>query len=305
MGCKVIAPALGFSLRKEKFPAEIQIPMERLWFRPKLLEHVSSYNVATFRHDLVAGLTVGVVALPLAMAFGIATGVKPEQGIFTAIIAGFLISVLGGSRVVVGGPTAAFIVILSGILQKYGAANLALCTMMAGAMLMVMGLARLGGIIKFIPYPLTMGFTCGIAVTIFGTQLKDFLGVELPHPPAEFLPKLIATLPRIFHGHLPTVATAMACVLFIVLWPKRLARWISGSIVALILATAMTVLFNESQGWQIKTIGSVFGGIPSSIPAFAFPQVDWSTLKDLLHPALTIALLAAIESLLCAVVPTA
>lgn len=275
--------------------------MEKLRFRPKLFDSLAQYNAETFRHDLVAGLTVGVVALPLAMAFGIATGVKPEQGIFTAIIAGFIISALGGSRVVIGGPTAAFIVILAGIGHKYGAANLAICTMMAGALLVIMGLARLGSIIKFIPYPLTMGFTCGIAVTIFGTQLKDFLGLVITDAPAEFIPKLATTLAHLAQAHLPTVSMAMACILLIAFWPKQLARWVPGSIAALVLATAVNA-FEPVAGFGMKTIGSVFGGIPSSLPAFALPHVDWSQLKELLHPALTIALLAAIESLLCAVV---
>lgn len=202
----------------------------------------------------------------------------------------------------IGGPTAAFIVILAGIGQKYGAANLAICTMMAGALLVLMGMARLGGIIKFIPYPLTMGFTCGIAVTIFGTQLKDFLGLEIMGAPAEFIPKLATTLYHLPQAHLPTVMLALASILLIACWPKKLARWLPGSIAVLILATAATMCLNQSQGWGLKTIGSMFGGIPSSLPAFSLPRVDWSQLKELLHPALTIALLAAIESLLCAVV---
>src|SRR5438552_7999739 len=193
-------------------------------FRPKLIEVFKNYSGQDFTADLISGLTVGIVALPLAMAFAIASGVPPQAGIFTAVIAGVIISALGGTKVCIGGPTGAFIVILFGILTKYGAENLAICTMMAGVILLVMGLARLGTMIKFIPFPVTMGFTSGIAVLIFSTQIKDFFGLKVDKMPSDFIEKL-----KVLGGHIgtlqwPTAALAAASLLIILLWPKSWQR---------------------------------------------------------------------------------
>src|SRR6266566_3002980 len=202
-------------------------------FHPRLIETLKGYSMKDFTPDLIAGLTVGIVALPLAMAFAIASGVKPEAGIFTAVIAGFLISALGGTKVCIGGPTGAFIVILYGIGVKYGLDNLAICTVMAGVILLVMGAARLGTMIKYIPYPVTMGFTSGIAVLIFTTQIKDFFGLRVDKVPSEFIEKM-----KVLAGHAstipwPSVALAAASLAIIVFWPKAWQRRVPGSIVAL------------------------------------------------------------------------
>src|SRR3984893_2378386 len=186
------------------------------FFRPKLFECLRDYSTTLFFADLTAGLTVGIVELPLAMAFAIASGVKPEAGIFTAVIAGFIISALGGSRVQIGGPTGAFIIIVYGILAKYGASNLAICTIMAGFMLLVMGAAKMGTMIKFIPYPVTMGFTSGIAVLIFCTQIKDFLGLQVDKMPAEFVGKMMALGEHVPTLQWPTAALAIASLLIVV-----------------------------------------------------------------------------------------
>jgi SulP family sulfate permease len=248
--------------------------------------------------DLIAGVTVGVVALPLAMAFAIASGMPPQSGIFTAVIAGFIISALGGTRVCIGGPTGAFIVILYGIGAKYGAANLAVCTMMAGVMLMVLGFARLGTMIKYIPYPVTMGFTSGIAVLIFSTQIKDFFGLKTPALPSEFIEKMRMLAEHFGTLQWSTVALAAASLAIILFWPKKLQRRIPGSIIALVLGTVAVAVFQL----PVETIGSKFGGIPQGLPAFQLPKVSFENLQTLVQPAFTIALLAAIESLLCAVV---
>src|SRR5580693_8217833 len=209
-------------------------------FRPKLADTLKNYTWADGSADLVAGFTVGIVALPLAMAFAIASGVKPEAGIFTAVIAGFLISALGGTKVSIGGPTGAFIVILYGIYSKYGAENLAVCTIMAGVILLVMGFARLGTMIKFIPYPVTVGFTSGIAVLIFSTQIKDFFGLQLEKGkpmPADFVDKIIVFVTHLRSIDVPTVALAALSVVIILVWPRKLGRWVPGSIVALLFGT--------------------------------------------------------------------
>ena len=269
-----------------------------LSFRPKLFECLKSYSRDDFFADLIAGLAVGIVALPLAMAFGIASGVKPEAGIFTAVVAGFLISALGGSRVQIGGPTGAFVVIVYGIIAKYGLDNLLICTVMAGVILLMMGFTRMGTMIKFIPYPVTMGFTCGIAVLIFSTQIKDFLGLTLDTMPADFVEKMKALGEKLGTVQWPSAALALGSVLIILFWPKRLARRVPGSIVAVVLATALVSLFQ----FPVETIGTRFGGIPQGLPALHMPQLSWANLQHLFQPAVTIALLAAIESLLSAVV---
>ena len=267
-------------------------------FRPRLLETLKQYSAAAFMADLTAGLTVGIVALPMAMAFAIASGVKPEAGIFTAVIAGFFVSALGGTRVAIGGPTGAFIVILYGIYAKYGPENLAICTIMAGVILLVMGVARLGTVIKYIPYPVTMGFTSGIAVLIFSTQIKDFLGLTTEKLPSEFVPKMKLLAEHLDTVQWPTVALAAASLAIILFWPKTWQRRVPGSIVALVLGTAAVALFQV----PVETIGSRFGGIPQSLPHPHLPALSWDNIQHLFQPATTIALLAAIESLLCAVV---
>src|SRR6266542_70605 len=267
-------------------------------FRPRLVECLKNYSREDFLSDLVAGLTVGIVALPLAMAFGIASGVKPEAGIFTAVVAGFLISALGGSRVQIGGPTGAFVVIVYGIIAKYGLDNLLVCTVMAGVILAVMGFTRMGTMIKFIPYPVTMGFTCGIAVLIFSTQIKDFLGLKLDAVPADFVEKMKALGENLGTFQWPSAALALGSVLIILFWPKRLARHVPGSIVAVVSATALVSLLQI----PVETIRTRFGGIPQGLPGIHLPQISWANLQNLFQPAVTIALLAAIESLLSAVV---
>jgi SulP family sulfate permease len=267
-------------------------------FRPKLIAALQGYTGNDFAADLIAGLTVGIVALPLAMAFAIASGVKPEAGIFTAVIAGLLISVLGGTRVCIGGPTGAFIVILYGIGVKYGLDNLAICTVMAGVILLVMGVARLGTMIKYIPYPVTMGFTSGIAVLIFSTQIKDFFGLRVDKVPSEFVEKMKVLAEHGGTFEWRTLALAAASLAIIVFWPKPWQRRVPGSIVALVLGTAAVAFFQL----PAETIGSKFGGIPQALPKPQFPSLSWENIQHLFQPALTIALLAAIESLLCAVV---
>src|ERR1051326_279551 len=267
-------------------------------FRPRLFETLKGYSTKDLVPDLVAGATVGIVALPLAMAFAIASGVKPEAGIFTAVIAGFIISALGGTKVSIGGPTGAFIVILLGIGQKYGFDNLVICTILAGGLLLTMGFARMGTMIKFIPYPVTMGFTSGIAVLIFSTQIKDFFGLRLDKVPADFVEKMKALGENFGTMQWPTLALALGSAFTIVLWPKALARRVPGSIVAMVLGTALVSLFQI----PVETIGSRFVEIPRSLPHLQLPELSWANLQQLFQPAVTIALLAAIESLLSAVV---
>jgi SulP family sulfate permease len=267
-------------------------------FRPRLFETVKGYSGRELVPDLVAGITVGIVALPLAMAFAIASGVKPEAGIFTAVIAGFIISALGGTKVSIGGPTGAFIVILFGIGQKYGFDNLVICTILAGGLLLTMGLARMGTMIKYIPYPVTMGFTSGIAVLIFSTQIKDFLGLRVEKVPSEFIDKMRVLAENIGTAQWPTIGLAAASLMIILLWPKKWQRRVPGSIAALVLGTLAVAVFNL----PVETIGSRFGGIPQGLPRPHLPALSWEHIQHLFQPAMTIALLAAIESLLCAVV---
>ncbi|MEN9329557.1 MAG: C4-dicarboxylic acid transporter DauA [Pseudomonadota bacterium] len=283
-------------------------PHATSFFRPRLIDALAGYNRARFAQDVGAGLTVGVVALPLAMAFAIASGLKPEAGLFTAILAGFLISVLGGSRVQIGGPAGAFIVIVYGILERYGLANLIIATAMSGVMLLVMGVLRLGTLIRFIPVAVVIGFTNGIAVLIMVSQLKDFFGLQVSAMPADFfgiLAKLSENAHTLNTTALAVSASALAGLIF---WQVLLPRWrdrlpwlarlsaLPGSILVLVLAT----LACQGLGLNVETIGSRFGGIPSTLPAFAWPDVSWDTAKFLLMPATTLALLGAIESLLCA-----
>lgn len=266
-------------------------------FRPKIIDALKGYSKDLFFKDLIAGLVVGIVALPLAIAFAIASGVSPEKGIFTAIIAGFIISVLGGSRVQIGGPTGAFIVIVYGIVQQFGVTGLIIATFMAGIMLVLMGLARLGNIIKFIPYPLIIGFTAGIAVIIFSAQMKDFFGLQMGTVPAGFIQKWSAYVQHLSVINIHAVAIGLSTLLIGVFWP-RITRKIPGSLVAIILTTLVVYLFRL----PVETIGSRFGKISSSLSLPSLPHVTIETIQQLIGPAFTIALLCGIESLLSAVV---
>jgi SulP family sulfate permease len=277
-------------------------------FRPKLLDALQGYTQKRFYQDVGAGITVGVVALPLAMAFAIASGLKPESGLFTAIIAGFLISALGGSRVQIGGPAGAFIVIVYGILERYGLANLIIATAMSGVILFAMGLLRLGTLIRFIPVAVVIGFTNGIAVLIMVSQLKDFFGLQIKSMPADFLGILQTISNNISTYSGESVGLAVVCLGVLVFWQLVLPRLsnaipstksfatIPGSIVVLVGATVAS----QSMGLEVETIASRFGSIPNALPAFAWPEFNWETAKFLLIPATTLALLGAIESLLCA-----
>lgn len=266
-------------------------------FRPKLFDTLRQYNRQQLFKDLLAGLIVGIVALPLAIAFVIASGLSPEKGLYTAVIAGFIISVMGGSRVQIGGPTGAFIVIVYGIVQTHGINGLIIATFMAGIMLIVMGIARLGAVIKFIPHPLIIGFTSGIAVLIFSSQLKDFFGLQMGAVPADFLDKWKSYLQHALSVNPYAVVIAVVTVVIILLWPK-VSHKIPGSLIAILLTAAAVQLFHL----PVETIGSRFGAIPSSLPVPAVPALDMDTIKSLIQPAFTIALLGGIESLLSAVV---
>jgi len=270
-------------------------------FRPRLILALRGYNRAAFVRDVTSGMTVGFVALPLAMAFGIASGVKPEQGLITGIVAGLLISLLGGSRVQIGGPAGAFVALLYGIVDRYGVANLLVATMMAGGFLFIMGALRLGVLIRFVPVSIIIGFTNGIAVLIALQQVRDLIGLPIERMPANFFSQIKIiweTLP----GLNPWAAmVALASLLILMLWP----RWTSGkpfvgkipaSVIALILGTLAVVAFDL----PVDTIGSRFGGIPARLPLPALPTLDWESARQLVAPALSIALLGAIESLLCA-----
>lgn len=265
---------------------------------PKLITVLKEgYNRHLFIKDLLAGFVVGIVALPLAIAFAIASGVKPEQGLYTAVIAGFIISLLSGSRVQIGGPTGAFIVLVSQIVAKFGYDGLATATFMAGVMLIIFGIARLGSIIQFIPYPVTVGFTSGIAVVIASGQIRDALGLQMSSVPSEFIHKLSAYSEVIGTYNPWAAGLTLATILIIVFTPKLLPR-VPGSVLALIVMTAVVKIF----ALPVETIGSRFGAIPTSLPMPRLPDFNWKIVPDLLSPAISIALLAAIESLLSAVV---
>ena len=265
--------------------------------KPKLFTTLKNYTSKQFFADLSAGTIVGIVALPLAIAFGIASGVTPEKGLITAIIAGFIISFLGGSRVQIGGPTGAFIVIVYGIVQQYGVNGLIIATIMAGVILVIMGLARFGSVIKFIPHPVVVGFTSGIALLIFSTQIKDFFGLKIENIPSEFFDKWIEYSFNFSTINYYAFGTAALALFIIIIFPK-ITHKIPGSIVALLVTTAIVQIFH----FPVETIGSKFGELPSALPSPVFPQIDFATIKNLIGPATTIAILAAIESLLSAVV---
>ena len=303
-------------------------------FQPKLLESSRGYTREQFWRDVTAGITVGVVALPLSMAFAIASGLKPEAGIFTAIIAGFITSALGGSRVQIGGPAGAFIVIVYGIVERFGVANLIIATAMSGVLLFAMGVFKLGSLIRFIPISVVIGFTNGIAVLVGLSQIKDFLGLKVGNMPADFFGIIRTVYNNLFSWSPQTVLVSVGSLAIIILWQFGLTKWLKksnikpnktstvnlgnhfsselhgklankltsvvvilpGAIVALVLATLAVSL----SGLQVETIGSKFGGIPATLPAFVWPDFSWQSARFLLIPTLTLALLGAIESLLCA-----
>jgi sulfate permease, SulP family len=266
-------------------------------FKPKLFDTLKNYNRKQFSKDLMAGLIVGIVALPLAIAFAIASGVSPEKGLYTAVIAGFIISALGGSKVQIGGPTGAFIVIVYGIVQQYGVNGLIIATFIAGVMLIIMGFARLGAVIKFIPHPLIVGFTSGIALIIFSSQIKDFFGLQMGAVPADFIDKWKSYVEHFASVNVYALVIAALTVIIIFLWPK-VTHKIPGSLIAILITTAAVQLLHL----PVETIGSRFGAIPSSLPKPVIPDLDFTTIKNLIQPAFTIALLGGIESLLSAVV---
>ena len=271
-----------------------------LW-KPKLLTTIKNYDRKTFMADLMAGIIVGIVALPLAIAFGIASGVSPEKGIITAIVAGFIIAACGGSKVQIGGPTGAFIVIVYGIIQQYGMQGLTIATLMAGVFLILLGVLRLGTIIKYIPYPIVVGFTSGIAVTIFTTQIKDLLGMDMAQVPSDFIEKWIAYAHNLGSIDLWSTIVGLASVAIIALMP-RLSSKVPGSLVAIIVMTvAVLLLQHYGIATSVETIGDRFS-ISSALPDASVPPLSWDAVKSLVAPALTIAVLGAIESLLSATV---
>jgi SulP family sulfate permease len=267
---------------------------------PKLVTSLREYSPSQFRADLIAGVIVGIVAIPLAIAFAIASGLSPDKGLLTAIVAGFVISLLGGSRVQIGGPTGAFVVIVYGIVQKYGVDGLLIATILGGMILVAMGLLRLGTVIKFIPHPVVVGFTSGIAVVIFSSQIKDFLGLRIGALPADFLPKWSTALQNLNTFNPYAIALAAGSVLLIALWPRvsRLSRKLPGPFVALITASIFSAAFQ----WPVETIGSRFGALSMTPRLPSFPALNLQTVQNLLAPALIIAMLGAVESLLSAVV---
>lgn len=274
-------------------------------FRPRLIDALRHYRREDFSADLGAGLTVGVVALPLAMAFGIASGVSPESGLFTAIVAGLIISALGGSRVQIGGPAGAFVALLYAIVERYGLANLLLSTMFAGVLLFAMGTLRLGRLIRFIPVSIVIGFTSGIAVIIAFQQLRDFFGLKIDKMPANFLSQVDALWSAAGSINPQALGLGIASLVLVALWPKsykaqdatwrRIIARIPGTVVVLALG-AIAV----KAGLSVETIGSRFGGIPQGLPKLALPAFEWASVQMLVAPTLSIALLGAIESLLCA-----
>lgn len=278
--------------------------MSHFPFAPRLVSELRHYNKEKFMADLMAGLIVGIVALPLAIAFGIASGVSPSQGILTAIIGGFLVSALGGSRVQIGGPTGAFIVIIYGIVSnpQLGLSGLMIATMLAGVFLIVLGVCRLGTIIKFIPYPIVVGFTSGIAVTIFTTQIKDLLGLNITESiPADFVSKWIIYFRHITTIDWLTALIGVLSILIIALTPK-VSKKVPGSLVAIIVMTVGVYFLNAHTSMHVTTIGDQFGEIKASIPELQMPAITWEGIKSLLPTAMVIAVLGAIESLLSATV---
>ncbi|HAT4281488.1 TPA: sulfate permease [Clostridium perfringens] len=270
-------------------------------YKPKLIslldDKESGFSKEQFLKDLIAGIIVAIIALPLSIALGISSGVSPEKGLITAIIAGFIISLLGGSRVQIGGPTGAFVVIVFGIIQNHGVDGLIIATFMAGIILVLFGLLRFGSLIKYIPYPITVGFTSGIAITLLSTQVKDFLGLSITKTPSEFIPKWEAYISHMNTTNLYTLAIGLLALIILIFWPK-INKKIPGFLIALIVTTLVVFIFNL----PVATIGSQFGKISSNIPIPHIPNLNLNTLKALIGLAFTIALLGGIESLLSAVV---
>ncbi|WML33057.1 sulfate permease [Clostridium sp. OS1-26] len=264
---------------------------------PKLFTCIKDYTKEQFAKDFIAGIIVAVIALPLSIALAIASGVSPEKGLYTAIIGGFIVSFLGGSRVQIGGPTGAFIIIVYGIIEKYGITGLTVATIMAGAVLIIMGLCRFGKALKFIPYPITTGFTCGIAISIFSTQIKDFLGLKITSVPSEFIAKWESYINHLNTVNYEALFIGALALIIIVLWPK-INKKIPGTLIALIITTIITIAFKLN----VETIGSRFGDIPAVLPKIAVHDINMNMIKELIPPSMTIAVLAAIESLLSAVV---
>ncbi|MDE6145571.1 MAG: sodium-independent anion transporter, partial [Muribaculaceae bacterium] len=266
-------------------------------YRPKLLSVFGNYSAAKFKNDLIAGIVVGIVALPLAIAFGIASGVSPTVGLITAIVGGFIVSAFGGNSVQIGGPTGAFIVIVYGIIARFGLEGLAIATFMAGLILIMMGLFRLGTVIKFIPYPIVVGFTAGIALTIFSTQINDFLGLGLTGVPSEFLPKWGVYLKNLGSIDWITVGVSVVSLLIIILAPK-VSKKLPGALLAILIVTPAVYFL----GLPVETIGARFGEMSTDIPLPHGFTLDMATINQLLPSAFTIAILGAIESLLSATV---
>ena len=265
--------------------------------RPKLFDVMKSYTKKQLLKDIISGIIVAIIALPLSIALAIASGVGPEQGLYTAIIAGFFISFFGGSRVQIGGPTAAFVVIIYGIVASYGTDGLIVATILAGIILVIMGICRFGSLIKYIPYTITTGFTCGIAVTLFIGQLKDFFGMDIASVPSEFLDKVIVYAKNISTINLTATLIGLLAVAIMLLWTKVTDK-IPGSLVAIVVTTAIAYFAKL----PVNTIGSVYGKLNSAFPSFHVPSITMNLIQQMISPAFTIAVLAAIESLLSAVV---
>lgn len=265
--------------------------------KPKLFDCLKDYSGKQFVRDVISGIIVAIIALPLSIALAIASGVGPEQGLYTAIIAGFFIAVFGGSRVQIGGPTAAFVVIIYGIVASYGTDGLIVATILAGIILVIMGICHFGTLIKYIPYTITTGFTCGIAVTLFVGQLKDFFGYSLENVPSDFLPKVAALVKNVSLINPKAALVGLLAVIIMLVWPKITDK-IPGSLVAIIITTLLVKI----TGLEVNTIGSVFGELNSSFPTPKLPNITFEMVSKLISPAFTIAILAGIESLLSAVV---
>jgi len=269
--------------------------MEKL--KPKLFTVMKNYSKEQFIKDVIAGVIVAIIALPLSIALAIASGVNPERGLYTAIIAGFFISFFGGSRVQIGGPTAAFVIIIYGIVAEFGIDGLIIATIMAGIMMVLLGLCRLGSLIKYIPYTITTGFTAGVAVGIFTGQIKDFMGIDMGAMPAEFVGKISVYAEHISSFNMTALLIGILALVIMILWPK-VNKTIPGSLIA-IIATTLIVKF---AALEVNTIGSMYGTLSAQFPKFAFPKTDFQTISKLIAPAFTIAILASIESLLSCVV---
>jgi len=269
--------------------------MEKL--KPKLFTVMKNYSKEQFVKDVIAGIIVAIIALPLSIALAIASGVNPERGLYTAIIAGFIISFFGGSRVQIGGPTAAFVIIIYGIVAEFGIDGLIIATIMAGIMMVLLGLFRLGSLIKYIPYTITTGFTAGVAVGIFAGQIKDFMGIDMGAMPAEFVGKISAYSAHISSFNMTTLLIGILALVIMVLWPK-VNKTIPGSLIAIIVTT----LIVKFAALNVNTIGSMYGTLSAEFPRFAFPKTNFQMISKLIAPAFTIAILASIESLLSCVV---